>query len=256
MTTKTMKAVRTTSAAIRSPSWWMLVSEIRWLSELLDCLSTSHDRTSGGLYGDGRPVLVIPGFLCSDLATLALRRFLRRAGYRTYRWKQGVNLGQRPGVRTRLLHRLNRIAKTTGQPVTLVGWSLGGVYARELACIRPDLVREVITLGSPWQGDPQVTSVWRAYEWLNRRHIANGAHTNVDCPPLSVPCLSIYSKGDGIVPWAMCLPRRGLQGRSEEVVGSHIGLIANRAVMTLIGRHLSGAVPPAANAESLHAAAA
>lgn len=241
MKTIATKRLGLTVAAVRAPSLWMMASEIRWMRELLSCLATSRQRVAADLVpGDGRPVLVIPGFLCSDLATLTLRRFLRFAGYRTYRWKQGMNFGQRPGVRTRLLHRINQIHKNTGQPVTLIGWSLGGVYAREIACIRPDLVREIITLGSPWHGDPKITAAWWAYRWLNRKHIANGAQTVVDSPCPPVPCLSIYSKGDGIVPWAMCLPKRGLRGRSEEVVGSHIGLIANRAVMAMIGRHLSG----------------
>jgi len=230
---------------IKSPSLWQTASEVRWLREVINHLSISRQRLMTEFFpGDGRPILVIPGFLCSDASTWALRRFLRHVGYRTYRWKQGLNLGQRPGVRTRLLHRINEIHRHTGRTVTLIGWSLGGVYAREIASVRPDLIREVITLGSPWHGSPELTPVWRAYRWLNRKHISNGAAVEIDHASPPVPCLSIYSKGDGIVPWGMCLPKRGLQGRSLEVVGSHIGLIANNDVMTALGKHLGRSLCP------------
>lgn len=239
------KAPGVAPTGIVAPSFWKLAAELRWLQELIGHLATSGLRqVKSEAAGDGRPVLVIPGFLCSDVSTWPLRRYLRGAGYRSYRWKQGVNWGQRPGVRTRLLHRIGEIHRATGKPVTLIGWSLGGVYARELACIRPDLIREVITLGSPWHGNPRVTSVWGAYEWLNRKHIANGAHPVVDGPEPTVPCTSIYSRGDGIVPWEMSRPRRGLRGKSLEVEGSHIGLVFNNQVMGLVRAHLGADPPP------------
>lgn len=225
---------------ITRPSLAMLVRELRWVKELVQHLSTSPAGLHGGLpQGDRRPILVIPGFLCSDLSTWALRRFLRRSGYRVYRWRQGTNWGQRPGVRVRLLRRLHEIKQKTGEPVTLIGWSLGGVYARELACIRPDFVREVITLGTPWNGSPALTSVWQLYQRFNRASIAAGGKVEVECPPTSVPCTSIFSKDDGIVPWQMSQPRRGHPGKRHEVHGSHIGLIANNEVMRVMRRHLS-----------------
>lgn len=224
---------------VTRPTLSMLARELRWVRELVEHLSTP----AKGLYGDVppgdlRPILVIPGFLCSDLSTWPLRRFLRRAGYRVFRWRQGTNWGQRPGVRVRLLHRLHEIHQKTGEPVTLIGWSLGGVYARELACIRPDFVREVITLGTPWNGNPSLTSVWHFYQWLNRSSIAQGGAVTVECPPTSVPCTTIFSQSDGIVPWQMSLPKRGLQGKRHEVHGSHIGLVASNEVMRVVRQHL------------------
>ena len=105
--------------------------------------------------GDGHPVLVLPGFLASDGSTVPLRRFLRDRGLLPYGWRQGRNLGPRPGVEERIFDRLQELRQRHGRKVSIVGWSLGGIYARELACRAPDDVRQVITLGSPFAGDPK-----------------------------------------------------------------------------------------------------
>lgn len=188
--------------------------------------------------GDGRPIMVIPAFLCSDVQTWALRRFLRKLGYTTFAWKQGVNWGPQPGVRTRLLHRINQIKELYEEPVTLVGWSLGGYYAREVASVRPDLVREVITLGSPLHGKPTSTAVWRVFRWINQKYMPKLREDEFAFPRPVVPCLSIYTKADGIVPWEYCVPRRGHAGDCIEVQGTHIGLISNPMVMRLLAQHL------------------
>ncbi len=227
--------------AVAAPRLLTTLYETRCIAELSRYLAFSERRlVAHAPPGDGRPILVIPGFLCSDLSTSMLRRFLRRIGYRAYGWKQGINWGPKPGVRTRLLHRVHQLQERWGQPVTIIGWSLGGFYARELACIRPDLIREVITLGSPLHGTPQSTAVWNAFLWLNRRHMPQLGRGELQFPlPQGVPCLSIFSKGDGIVPWQYCVPARGHWGRKQEVSGSHIGLVANPEVMRILGQHLS-----------------
>jgi len=226
--------------AIEAPTLFATLLETRCIAELMDYLALSDRRLVAGLpAGDQRPILVIPGFLCSDLSTWPLRRFLHRIGYRSFTWKQGVNWGPRPGVRPRLLQRVSQLRERHGQPVTIIGWSLGGYYARELACTRPDLVREVITLGSPLHGTPQATALWSAFVWLNRRHMPQVAYAAIEFPmPQAVPCLSIYTKEDGIVPWEYCVPPRGHGGRHLQVRGSHIGLVANIEVMRALGLHL------------------
>lgn len=230
------------TAAIAPPSLFATLAEARCVAELMRYLAASErSLVEQAPRGDGRPILVIPGFLCSDLSTWMLRRFLRKIGYRSFAWKQGINWGPKPGVRTRLLHRVHQLQECHGQPVTIIGWSLGGFYARELACIRPDLIREVITLGSPLHGTPQATAVWNAFLWLNRRHMPQIARGEIDFPlPYAVPCLSIFTREDGIVPWQFCKPQRGLAGQHIEVPGSHIGLVANPMVMQILGQHLGG----------------
>ncbi len=145
---------------------------------------------------DGPTALVIPGWVASDRTTLALRSALAEAGWRVHGWDMGFNWGARADTVERLKRRLEEIGN--GRPVLLVGWSLGGVYARELARAAPDQVRAVVTLGSPFSGDAKQNNVWRLYERI--------AGHKVDDPPLPritdkppVPQLALWSRRDGIV---------------------------------------------------------
>jgi pimeloyl-ACP methyl ester carboxylesterase len=162
--------------------------------------------------GDGPPALVIPGFIADDRTTMELRRALADAGYRVHPWACGWNLGARDDTVERLKVRLGQIAGD--RPVLVVGWSLGGVFARELARAHPDRVSAVVTLGSPFSGDPKLNNVWRLYEWV--------AGHPVDAPPIDripdkppVPTLAIWSRADGIVS-----PRaaKGLAEESDKTV--------------------------------------
>jgi pimeloyl-ACP methyl ester carboxylesterase len=145
---------------------------------------------------DGQPVLVIPGFLCSDQTTFSLRRELARAGYRVHGWKQGWNLGARTDTLQILGQRIDSLGHD--QPIVIVGWSLGGLFAREFARHHPNRVMAVITLGSPFSGDPRQNNVWPLYERV--------AGHPVDDPPLPritekppVPHLAIWSRRDGLI---------------------------------------------------------
>jgi pimeloyl-ACP methyl ester carboxylesterase len=145
---------------------------------------------------DGPPAYVIPGFVASDKTCSALRHALAEAGWRTFPWDLGLNKGAYPDVLRHLRQRLEVIHD--GRPVLLVGWSLGGLFARELAREVPEMVRAVVTLGSPFSGDPHMNNVWRLYEWV--------AGHKVDDPPVPhypdkppVPTLAIWSRRDGIV---------------------------------------------------------
>ncbi len=145
---------------------------------------------------DGQPVLVIPGFLCSDQTTFSLRRELAHAGFRVHGWKQGWNLGARPDTLDILTKRIESLGHD--RPIVIVGWSLGGLFGREYARYHPDEVKAVITLGSPFSGDPRQNNVWKLYERV--------AGHKVDDPPLPritekppVPHLAIWSRQDGLI---------------------------------------------------------
>lgn len=170
---------------------------------------------------DGPRLMVIPGFLATDHTTLGLQRALAGAGYRVTGWGMGLNTGVQEDTLERIVERVERFGG--GKPVILVGWSLGGIYAREAAKLRPDLVEKVITLGSPFSGDRRNNNVWRLYEWV--------AGHPVDDPPIDsdpavkppVPTLAIWSRRDGIV--AVCAARGdpGESDRRIELDCSHMG---------------------------------
>jgi pimeloyl-ACP methyl ester carboxylesterase len=167
--------------------------------------------------GDGGPVLVLPGFAGSDGSTLPLRSVLRNLGHEVHGWGMGRNEGPHPDVLRGLVDRLDQLQRAADRPVSLVGWSLGGVYARGLARHSPHLVRQVITLGSPFR----------------RTEAAQGATT----PP--VPVTAIYSKTDAIVPWRFASEEDGSRRESIEVRGSHLGLGHNPAVIVAVADRLA-----------------
>ena len=119
--------------------------------------------------GDGHPVLVLPGLVASDASTRPLRSFLKSRGYAVSGWRQGRNLGLRHGVQNAMVDLVQELNDTHGRKVSLVGWSLGGLYARQLAKMMPDRVRSVITLGSPFASGPKATNAWRVYEMASGR---------------------------------------------------------------------------------------
>jgi pimeloyl-ACP methyl ester carboxylesterase len=174
--------------------------------------------------GDGHPVLVLPLMFGSDLNTLPMRQFLSSRGYTVSAWGQGLNLGPRAGVFDRIRQRLDALAEARGQRVSLVGWSLGGLYARALALAAPAQVRQVICLGTPIASDLKPAALWRTYE----RITGDPMGLPPDLPdlhgPLPVPATSIYSRSDGIVPWRFSREPPGPQAENIEVASSHLGL--------------------------------
>ena len=190
--------------------------------------------------GDGHPVLVLPGFTTGDLVTTPLRQFLRHRGYAAKGWRQGLNFGLRHGLELRMLRRLRELAWLHDQPVSLVGWSLGGIYARELARTHPKSVRQVITLGSPFSGSPRANHVWRIYEGLAGTELESHANRLAGLDrPLPVPSTAIYSKTDGVVHWKCCVQQAGPRSENIEVRGSHCGLGHNPAVLAAIADRLA-----------------
>lgn len=160
----------------------------------------------------GPPALVIPGWAASDRTTLALRQALAHAGWRVHGWDMGWNWGARADTIDRLGTWLEEIGN--GQKVLVVGWSLGGVYGRELARAVPDKVLALATLGSPFSGDPHQNNVWRLYEWIAGHKVDEPPIRRIeDKPP--VPHLALWSRRDGIV-----APRaaRGLDHERDKAV--------------------------------------
>lgn len=190
--------------------------------------------------GDGHPVLVLPGFLAGDISTLPLRSFLRRRGYAVEGWKLGRNLGV-PGLEERLLDRLRALVREHGRRVSLVGWSLGGIFARELARRAPDHVRLVVTLGSPFNRNPRANHSWRLFEYLSGRTIegTDPAFLERMTDPPPVPATAIYSRSDGIAAWPCCREQESARTENVEVEGSHLGLGHNPLVLHVVADRLA-----------------
>lgn len=189
--------------------------------------------------GDGHAVLVFPGLIAGDLSTAALRAYLRGRGYDVHGWKQGLNLGARPGVIEACLDRVAELADKSGRKVSLIGWSLGGIYAREIAKDLPDLVRCVITLGTPFNGHARATNAWRIYEFAAGHPIdehPRKPHLH-KAPP--VPTTSLYSRTDGVVAWQCCVNDAYRNAENIEVVASHFGIGMNPAAMYAIADRLA-----------------
>jgi pimeloyl-ACP methyl ester carboxylesterase len=192
--------------------------------------------------GDGHPVLVLPGFSASDRSTDPLRNLLRRLGYRTYGWGLGVNVGPTPRILDGLVRKLDRAYRRRDEAVSIVGWSLGGIYARELARARPDMVRQVVTLGSPIQMiEADSSSAQPMWEAMSRYHSPGfrRAMRDVHRPPLTIPNTSIYSRTDGVVSWQACLVERTSTSENVRVYGSHCGLGFNAAAITVIADRIA-----------------
>ncbi len=191
--------------------------------------------------GDGHPVMVLPGLMAGDALTLFLRKFLQGSGYMTYAWEQGLNLGPRDGVLDACIARVKELSQKHGQKVSLVGWSLGGIFAREIAKALPNDVRLVITLGSPFAGHPKANHVWRLYQALSGKTAIDEVQMAEVRKPPPVPTTSIFSRSDGIVSWQCCVEQEGAQAENIEVHGSHTGMVVNPTVLYVIADRLAQA---------------
>ncbi len=152
-----------------------------------------------GGQGDGQPVLILPGFLVDDDRLRLMRMALNRHGFRAHRWKLGRNTGATADILDRLDQRINHLLEKNGQPIALVGWSLGGVFAREYAKRHPEKVRAVVTLGSPISGDPRANNAWRIYEWVAGHPVHAPPVDLHPAPRPPVPTYALWSPNDGVV---------------------------------------------------------
>ncbi len=187
--------------------------------------------------GDGLPVLVIPGFGQGQGSTAAMRRLLKLQDFQALDWGLGRNLGLKKGMTARLLRQLDELAEHFGRPAALLGWSLGGVLARELARKAPDKVCHVISLGSPLAGG-HATTIEPLFARLNPG-AARAGHDPARYQPPPVPCTAIYSRRDGIVAWQAAMEPTAPNTENIEVAGSHMGLGFNPRVWYAICHRLS-----------------
>lgn len=224
----------------RMPALSLALAELRALPELAAGLA-AYPLLSRGAKGDGHAVLVLPGLMASDTSTLLLRSLLGRLGYQAVGWGLGRNLGPRDGLEGALENRLKELSTSSGRKVSLVGQSLGGSYARLLGARRPDLVRCVVTLGSPSTGSPRSNRAWRLYEWVSHQPAESDAAWNDVVRGPSSPCTSVWSRTDAIVPPEAARAPAGPLRESVEVWGSHVGMAVHPGVLHVVADRLSQA---------------
>lgn len=243
---------------VKAPSRFLLAMEGRAILEL-GAFFVTYPFLRSAPRGDGHPVLVLPGLAASDASTELLRAYLKDLGYAPHGWELGRNYGRHHTVEGELLDRLRGLHRRYRRKVSVTGWSLGGVFARELAREAPQAVRLVISLGSPIACCAASTNAWRLFERTSGRRVgqacrrkasgamgANDGHEG-ECPACaherrhapSVPATSIYSRTDGIVAWKGSLEIESDTSENIEVEGSHCGLGHNPAVLYAIADRLA-----------------
>src|SRR6266702_928161 len=234
------RSVPPPAGRLQPPGLGLLLAEVRGIFELNASLLLSPLLLRAPK-GDGHPVLALPGFLASDLSMAPMRRYLKELGYDTYAWQMGRNVGGVSRMRAALRDRLAKIHAETGRKVRVVGWSLGGVYARVLALQAPDMVRYVVTLGSPFANDVRATNATRLYEALSGEAVEDNPELRAAISgDLPVPTTAICSRADGIVNWRTCVLRPSDTAENVEVhLASHVGLGVNAAALWAVADRLA-----------------
>lgn len=233
------------ASAAAGPARALRFAELpRWIAEYTSSRLVDLVPAVGpaGRVGQGRPVLVIPGFSANDQMTGRLRGHLRRAGFTVHGWGQGRNIGLTDTLIDGLLARFGEVAAAhPGERISVVGWSFGGLLARWIAHTHPDRVRQVICLGSPWRAEGERTRATAMFERSRIKHgISDRAEEMVALlrSPVPVPTTAIYSRTDGIVPWRGCAVDAPLPGgavaENVEVPSSHVGMVANPLVLDAV----------------------
>jgi pimeloyl-ACP methyl ester carboxylesterase len=221
------------TTGIREPAWFLQAAEGRAVAELGAFWATSP-MWRFAPRGDGHPVVVLPGFMASDQSTQLLRGVLASRGFNAHGWSLGVNVGPSPRIIDGITNLVDRLHRTTGREVSIVGWSLGGLYARELARTLPHAIRQVVTMGSPFRmTSADRSTVSDLFDELNdlsdgrlRAHIPESER-----PALTMPSSAIYSRTDGVVRWHTCIDVEADRRENIEIRGSHCGLGWNPAAV-------------------------
>jgi pimeloyl-ACP methyl ester carboxylesterase len=221
-----------------TPSWWRLAVEAGSGLEAAR-LVAARRRLMSMPRGDGRVVIDIPGWRAPEISGLPVRRYLASLGYDARGWGLGTNTGDPERDARLLTESIVRLEAESGRSVSLVGWSLGGVIAREVARRRPDLVHRVITYGTPVVGGPSYTAVAGRYTHEVRQH-ATRVTQRLDAErPIRVPITVIYSRRDGIVSWEACLDRVSPDVEHVEVRSTHIGMGVDPDVWAVVADRLA-----------------
>ena len=230
--------------ALRAPSRLGVVREPLGMLEIPRLLLNGANLASQPR-GSGEPVLVLPGYGASDASTFVLRKYLGLIGYDARGWGLGRNTGDVPRLVSKVIDLVAELVDRAREPLRLVGWSLGGVIARETARERPDLVARVVTLGSPVVGGPKYTLVAETYRRrgfdLDAIEAAVAERNRV---PLAVPVTAIYSRNDGVVAWRACVDPSGGDVEHVEVTTTHLGLGFAPEVYRVIAQRLARSPAP------------
>ncbi len=187
--------------------------------------------------GPPRTVLVLPGFVSGDSATVALRLFLRSIGHRPHGWGLGLNVGASHHIAEGVDRTLRNLYHEHGEPVDIIGWSAGGILGRVLASHRSEMVRQVISLGSPINMQSHQTNIGNLQKLVARFFLEPPRRFDLDRVP--VPSTTVWTRTDGVVPGLACRQTIRRQAEVVEVKGSHIGLGANGAVFYLLADRLA-----------------
>ena len=223
---------------LRPPSKLLWAAELPRAAWTVASWPRHRAALAGAPRGDGRPVMLLPGLFNSDRSNAVLRRYLTRLGYDAHGWGLGRNLGARTigAGAERLIPRVAALA--ANGPVTLIGVSLGGIIARLVAIKAPELVREVVTISSPFAGPGRATNVWRAFEWGTGERLddpAVVARSALIAGPLPVPVTAIWSRSDGLVAGAICC---AAGEQAIEVRSGHLGVQIRPEVLLAVARVL------------------
>jgi pimeloyl-ACP methyl ester carboxylesterase len=228
---------------VKPPHWSLALTEAPRVIIELASLALSKSRLEKLPRGDGHGVIVIPGFMGDDPFNQSLVDFLNGLGYRASGWQMGRNLGPESFSADDLRVKIGRLVKAGGGQISLIGHSLGGIYAREIARMEPDVIRQVISLGTPFgEGRDSGSNASRLYQRLNPNaktdpELVAQQKELAKAPP--VPTTSIYTKEDGVVNWRTSIQEKDHhQTQNIQVVGSHCGLTKNPAVWYLVADRL------------------
>jgi pimeloyl-ACP methyl ester carboxylesterase len=229
MAKKIVQEVLHSDVAPPAPNPFLMAMELRAPWELWSVLP-SWPLLARAPAGDGHPVIVFPGLSASDGSTYPIRGYLQNLGYDISGWNQGYNFGPRAGILETAKRQVMDTCDVTGNKVSLVGWSLGGIYARELAKALPGYVRSVATMGTPFSGSHTSTNASKLFQLTSGKDISNELK-NFDLPTApAVPTTSIFSRTDGVVSWRASIQKPSkvnLQTENIEVFASHLGLGMN-----------------------------
>ncbi|MEE9373275.1 MAG: alpha/beta fold hydrolase [Saprospiraceae bacterium] len=225
----------------KKPSFFWLMTEVgRAIFEYSTFIPYNLVKKNEEL-GDGHSVLVLPGFMATDLSTKPLRKFLNKIGYNAHGWEIGRNYANEDYLEI-LLEKVEELFEKSGDKISIIGWSLGGVFARQLAKKRPHMVRQIITLGSPFRGINLPNNASWMYKFITNGKSAKDIDPLLleDLPnPAPVPTTAIYSKEDGVVPWQTCMEKQESNiHQNVQVRGSHFGLGVNPSVLEIIADRL------------------
>ena len=188
--------------------------------------------------GKGRVVMVIPGLLTSDIWTIILRKYLQKNGFIVYGWQMGINLG-RMDTLPKIAEKIEHISRQHNQKIILIGWSMGGLFSRELSHQRPELISQVVTLASPFADVMAPNNARWVFEFLNKNYNIDQLMVTRLTTQTTMPSLAIYTKYDGIVPWSACMDViTNEEHFNVEVKSSHFGLGANPQVLKALINHL------------------